>query len=387
MLTTLKFRIYPSKKQESRLLHYFEVGRRFYNHSLEQRIKYYKETGKSLSNYDQNNDLTVLRSVSKVLGDVPCQVGRDSLRRLDKAFKNFFRRIKENKDKPGFPRFKGSGRWNSFSLLISGGGKRIICGSRIKVTGVSGLIRSRNVRPYKGVIKEQKIVCNAGKWSCHFTIDDGLPIPPLVPVKSAVGIDLGLKSFAVLSTGEEIANPRFYRKKERKLKRIYRSISRKVKGSNNRRKNIKKLQCAYFNISNKRFNFTHHLSKRIVNEHQFIAVEKLTIPFMVRSRFAKSILDAAWWQFIWQVGYKAEKAGCQRVDVDPRYTSQDCSRCGERVQKDLSVRVHNCPKCGLQLDRDHNAALNVLQRAITAPGIGVSKAYGSATKPKRSRKS
>lgn len=240
----------------------------------------------------------------------------------------------------------------------------------------------------QGKIKEQRIVHRAGKWFCQLVVNDGLVAPPLVPVKSAIGIDLGLKSFAVFSTGEEIANPRFYRKMERKLARTTRTLSRAKKGGKNRHKVIHRLQRLYLHIADQRWNFTYHLSKRIISEHQLIAVEKLNISGMIKGRFAKSILDAAWGQLLWQLSYKAEKAGCLTVEVDPRGTSQDCSGCQERVQKDLSVRVHRCPKRGLQLDRDHNAALNILQRALSAPapGRGVRKACGSATRPKRSRK-
>jgi putative transposase len=202
----------------------------------------------------------------------------------------------------------------------------------------------------------------AGKWFAQVVADDGQSPPALQPVKSAIGIDVGLTSFATLSTGEKVENPRFYRKMERKLARQQRSVSRKVKGSSNRRKAVRRLQGIHAGIADARNNFTHHLSKMIVRTNQLIAVEALVIRAMVRGRLSKSILDAAWGQFIFQLTYKAEEAGCQVVKGNPRGTSQECSNCGEIVAKDLSVRVHKC-SCGLTLDRDHNAAINILQRA------------------------
>ena len=390
MLRTITYALYPSPGQENRLFHFLHVGRRLYNHALEQRIRYYKETAKSLTNYDQNRDLTNLRAVSKVLADVPSQVERDALRRLDKAFANFFRRIKEGNDKPGFPRFKGSNRWQSFSIFEPG--KVVVGTNRIRIRGISGQVVARNVRKPEGKIKQQRIVLRAGRWFCQLVVDDGRESPQIVPVKSAIGIDMGLKSFAVLSTGEDIPNPRFGRNMERKLARCQRSVSRKNMGSNNRRKAVRQLQRIHLRISDQRWNFTHHLSKRLVAAHQLIAVEKLSILGMVNSgfRLGKSILDAAWGQLLFQLGYKAEEAGCLKVEVEPAGTSQDCSQCGERVQKDLSVRVHRCQHCGLVLNRDVNAAKNILARAIrSAPagGIPVSKASGSATEPKRRKKS
>ena len=385
MLTIIIYSLYPNSGQASRLFHYLQVGRSLYNHSLEQRIAFYKEEGKTLSNYDQTADLTILRSVSQVLANVPVEIERDALRRLDRAFQNFFRRTKEQNGKAGFPRFKSANRWNSFSISNPG---KVLRGNRIRISGVDGLVRARNIREPSGKIKEQRIVHRAGKWFCQLVVDDGLTPPPVQPVKSAIGIDMGLKSFAVFSNGEEILNPRFQKKLERKLARTHRALSRTKKGSHNRGKAIHRLQRVYLKITNQRWNFTHYLSKRIVSENQLIAVEKLNIAGMAQSRLAKSILDAAWGQFLWQLNYKAAKAGVLCLEVDPKGTSQDCSGCGQRVQKDLSVRVHSCPHCGLQLDRDHNAALNILQRALSAPvpDGGISKACGAATGPQRNRK-
>ena len=333
MLKTFSCRLYPSKDQESRLFHFLQIGRRLYNFALEERIRYYRETGKTLSLYDQFGDLVQLRSVSQVLANVPSAIERDALQRLDKAFKNFFRRLKEGKGKPGFPRFKGPNRWNSF--IIGDGFKKAVRDEGIRINGIDDRVKHRGLQSFTGTIKQQRIVHRVGKWFCQFVVEDGVKHQPRVPM-NAVGIDLGLNSFSVLSNGEAVDNPRFHRRSERKLKRANRSVSRKKKGSRNRRKAVRRLQRVHEKVRNRRADFTHKLSRNLVDRFHLIAVERLGIAGMVRSGFSKSIYDAAWGQFLYQLTYKAESAGGRVVAVNPRGTSQDCSRCGERVQKDLA---------------------------------------------------
>lgn len=359
--------IYPSRAQVARLTQYLTVGRVAFNRALEARKHWYETTGKSVSLYEHHADLTYLRGADPFWRGVPVMVARDGQRRCDLAFKSFFRRVKEKKAKAGYPRFKSANRWHSFAVP---GTKTCVNGNRVRIGGVQGTIRARNVRPFTGTIKQQRVVRRADKWFCQLVIDDHQDAPPRKCIKSAVGIDMGLKSFAVLSNGQSIANPRFGRVMAAKLRSAHKSVSRKVKGSNRRRKAIRQLQRVYTKISDLRSNFTHQLSRQLVSAHEFIAVEDLNVAGMVRGRFARSILDACWSQLHWQLAYKAENAGCTFVRVDARGTSQECSRCGEHVQKGLSVRVHSCPKCGLVLCRDENAARNVLRRAvqISAPG-------------------
>lgn len=380
----MSYYLLPTPTQSARLFHFLQVGRKLYNHSLEQRIKYYRETGESLSKYTQTADLTILRAVSPSLADVPVMIERDALDRLDKAFINFFRRCKEGDAKPGFPRFKGRNRWNSFG--IANPGKVIRVGNRIHVAGIDTPIKARNVRIPEGKIKQLRIVHRAGKWYAKLTIDDGLQPPAKTPIVSSIGIDVGLESFATFASGEKIANPRFGRKLAKKLRRAHQRVSRRVKGSNNRRKAVRLLQRVYAKIADARWNFTHHLSKRIVREYDLIAVEKLNISGMVRGRLAKSILDAAWGQLLFQLSYKAESAGKTFCAVNPNGTSQDCHQCGNKVVKDLSVRVHSCPSCGLSMDRDENAAKNILARACSG-GRPQTNGCGVATKRPRSSKS
>lgn len=351
-------RLYPSRLQEARFERYLLAGRVCFNRALSASIDWYKRSGKSLHYAAHCSDLTALRQADSFWSDVPLQVQRDALRRLDKAYKAFFRRLKAGQN-PGFPRFKGRNRWEGFSIQACG---RVVKNNRIRVSGVNGLVRARNLRPIEGDIVEQRIVRKSGKWFCHLVVDEPSKLVN-APQKPAVGIDVGLKSFAVLSDGKTIDNPRFGRLAVRKLAHYHRRLSRTKKGSANRRKAISRLQRVYFKIQNLRHNFTHHASRRITNEYGLIAIENLNVSGMVRGRLAKSILDACWSMFTSQLAYKAAEAGGAVVRVNPAGTTQDCSQCGQVVQKDLSVRVHKCD-CGCVLDRDLNAARNILKRAL-----------------------
>lgn len=375
MLRTLTARLYPSTSQVARLEHLLDVGRTIFNDALEQRIAAYEFDKSSLSYMTQTADLTILRSVCPTLADVPAWIERDALRRVDLAFKHFFRRVRESSGKAGFPRFKAWQRWNSFSIQSPG---QCVRDKHIRVAGVTGTIRARNIQYTEGAIKQLRIVRRAGKWFAQLVVDDGQQTPAAVPIMSCVGIDVGLKTFATMSNGDTIANPRFARKAERKIAHAQRAVSRKVKGSRNRRKAVNRLQQVYERVSNLRSNFTHHASKEIVTQYQFIAVEDLEITDMVGGRFAKSILDAAWGQFTQRLAYKAESAGCIFVRVEPRGTTQECSQCGTVVPKDIRVRVHSCPSCGLTIDRDLNAARNVLQRALMDATSVAGRANGNA---------
>lgn len=367
MLTTQTIAVYPNKAQLARLERYLLVGRLAFNRALEARRSWYAKTGKGISYYDQCADLTELRAADPFWQDVPLEVERDGMRRCDLAFRAFFRRLKAKKGKAGFPRFKAAQRWNSFSLNTQG---KIIVGNRIRVPGIKGTLRAKNLRTVVGTIKTQILVRRAGRWFCYIVANDGKIPAESLPIRSAVGIDMGLTSFATLSTGQKIDNPRFLKGIERKLANAGRGVSRCKRGSKRRRRAVDRLERVHVRLANLRHNFVHQESAHLAREHQLIAVEKLQIKNMVRSRLAKSITDACWRKFIDCLTYKAERAGGRVVAVNPAGTTQECSGCGEIVPKDLSVRMHVCG-CGLVLDRDENAARNILRRALeTAPSSG-----------------
>lgn len=368
--------LYPTKRQAAQFDGHLEAGRLIYNQALQRRIEVYRDTKKTLGRFDQTAELTRWRAEYDFLSSASVSVQRDALDRLDKGFKAFFRRVKSGEGKPGFPRFKPAQRWHSFS--VSNPGKCIKKG-RIRVTKVDGLVRCRNLREIGGRIKVQRIVRKAGRWFCQLVIEDGVLEVEKRPIEKAIGIDVGLDHFYTDNSGNAIENPRFLRRMAERLRRDHRRVSRRKKGSNRRRLAVLRLQKTYDTLANHRQNFAHHVSKDLVAGYDLIAIEDLNVQGMVRGRLAKHILDAGWSQLRWQLAYKAERAGCTLIAVVPNGTSQECSGCGETAPKGLSVRIHKCPHCGLVIDRDHNAALNILHRAMNSasgPGRGIGNGRG-----------
>lgn len=361
MQRTMIIRLYPSRIQADRLTHFLNVGRQIFNRCLALKRRVWQDKQLNLTRFDLAKILTLWRSREDSLREVPSQIERDAIRRIDLGFQHFFRRVKEKAAKVGYPRFKSADRYNSFSIGDPG---NVVHKGKIRVSGLTATIRCRNLRPVVGKVKQLRIVRRADRWFAQLVIETPDVTAELRVVRNAVGMDMGLTSFVYGSDGLSVPAPKFYRKLEKKLRRASRNVSRKVKGSSNRRKAVRRLQRVHLKISDSRWNFTHHLSKQIVGKYDLIAVEKLNVKGMAKSRLSKSILDAAWGQFLWQLEYKASSAGVPFLPVNPQWTSQDCSQCGQRVPKSLSVRTHICPHCGLTLDRDHNAAKNILQRAI-----------------------
>lgn len=371
-------KLYPTPDQLEELEYRLYVSRRFYNYCLEQRIMAWECDKARVGEYDQNNEVTLLRKVMPSLKHCPSRILYDVTRRLDQAFQAFFRRVKAG-ETPGFPKFKSWKQWNTIRFTIE---SRFLFGTRVKFARMSP-IKTRGLN--RDIVGELKFACvkrQPDGWFCHIMVEDGQQKPSKVPVESSVGIDVGLMKFAVLSDGTEIENPRFLRQFERKLERAHRALARTKKGSQKRWKAIRRLQRIYIRLTYKRSTFTHTQAKRIAELHQLIAVENLNISGMVQGRFGKSILDAAWSQFIARLVIKSENVGGEVVKVDPCGTSQECSRCGSGVPKTLAVRTHDCPTCGLVLDRDLNSARNILDRA-TRPLSGMRKAPGAEKAPQR----
>ena len=359
MLTTMTVKLYPSRSQAETLSRYLAAGRRVYNHFLEHRIKIYRRRRESTSLYSQNLMLTKWRRDCERMRCIPVAVQRDAIRRLDRSYKGFFRRLKSGNGKPGFPRFKGRYYWHSCQFLEKA---NYAVDGKIRVPKL-GLIRCRNLRPITSAQKLLRIVRRAKGWFAQIVIDDGLPFPANRPVREAVGLDVGLSLFTCDSNGTAVEAPQFFRKAQRRLAMLQRRVSRKRKGSRRRAAAIHRLRRMHERVADARSDFTHKMSKFYVTRFDLIAVEKLNVTGMIRGRYGKSINDAAWSQFTRRLSYKAAKAGATFVEVDPRGTSQECSQCGEKVQKSLSVRLHQC-SCGCRLNRDHNAAIVILNRGL-----------------------
>lgn len=353
MRKAFKYRLFTNKTQETKLGNIFNSARFLYNNALEHRVICWKQWRKSINYYDQANTLKEIRSFDQGISLLNYSASQDILKRLDKAFQAFFRRIKIG-DTPGFPRFKGRGRFNSITFPAYGDGIKLKNG-KLYIQNV-GTVRIKLHRKLEGKIKNATIKRHNGHFYIAFSCDE-IETKPLAPCSNEVGIDVGIKSLAVLSNGEIIDNPKHLKQSEEKLKNLQR------KHSKNRTKNTrKKLSRLHAKVSNQRKDFLHKLSRKLVDRFGFIFIEDLKPKKMVNSNnkiLNKYINDAAWSMFFNMLSYKAEEAGRKIIKVNPKDTTQQCSACGKIIPKDLSVRVHSCP-CGLVIDRDLNAALNIL---------------------------
>ena len=334
-----------------------------YNELLEQRKLSYEELDASLSKYQQLMFLPLWKIERPSLDQVHSQVLQNVVDRLDKGFQAFFRRCKAG-EKPGFPRFRGIHRYNSFCYPQSG---FTLVGNELKLSKI-GTIRIKMHRPIEGEIKTCTLRRNAsGDWDISFSCE--VSVEPLLPNQEAIGIDVGLKQFATLSNGQEIPNPRFFKNGEKALAKAQRKLALLKKGTQERRKKGKAVAKIHERISNQRKDFCHKESKKIIDQYQYICVEDLNIKKMLEvSHFAKSITDASWNQFRQFLTYKAAEAGRKLGLVNPAYTTQDCHQCGHREKKKLSERAHNCSQCGYKTSRDLNAAQNIL--ALGLDGLG-----------------
>jgi putative transposase len=320
---------------------------------------------------------------------------RDTLKRLQKAFENFYRRLADKKDKAGFPRFKARNRLCSIPfdnypqggcILRNAEGKTLtgevaeLRGNRVDVFGV-GRIKVKSHRLIVGKIKTVAIVREPdGKWYAVFTCE--VPAKEVPPKEgAAVGIDVGLEHFLTTSDGEHEANPRFYKKELKRLRRLQRSASRKVEAAKkakakfrerkNLQKSFREVARLHVRVKNLRKEHHHQVTNRLVDRYATVCAEKLNVQGMVRNgKLSRSIQDAGWSGFLNTLKLKAERAGVRFVEVDARGTSQTCPECNGEARKDLRVRTHNCPHCGYIAHRDHAAARVILARGTIPNGAG-----------------
>jgi putative transposase len=376
MIRTFNYPLRPTASQDLALEGVLLACQRLYNAALEQRRDAYRKQKKSVTKFDQMKDLTELRKHDSDYSQVAATVLRSPLFRLDRAFQGFFRRIKSGQ-KPGFPRFKSRDRYNSFSFPCQPGIK-VIKGNLVRVPSF-GDVKFHCYRPLRGVAKECHVRRTAKGWTLSVVCDLGAAPIKVSEVIATTGIDVGLTHFATLANGEQIENPRFYRKSEEILARRQQALATKRKGSKSRLRAKRLVGRAHEHIRNQRLDFLRKLAKSLVLRYDLIAYEDLNIRGMVKSNLAKSINDASWATFIACMSFKAEEAGKYIVPVNPRGTSQRCSGCDTVVKKTLSQREHLCGACGLRLDRDHNAAINIEALGLSAvrqtlQGVGLTEA-------------
>jgi len=359
MKIAYKFRLYPSKKQKERIINSLKVCKTIYNKLLESSIKSYKESKKTLRKFDYNK-------LIKGKYPVHSRVAQNVSDRVHKAFSNFFRRVKDKSCKQkGFPRFKS--RVNSLTFPQSG--FKILSDKRLHLSKIGNIPFVMHRIP-KGKINTLTIKQNkAGQWFAIFSCE----LPNIIvkhPSFEKVGIDVGIENFATLSTGDIIANPKHILKSENRLKLLQRRLSKKVKGSLNRRKAIFKLAKQHVKVANQRKDFLHKISHVITKSYSLIAVEKLNINNMIKNNWlAKNINDASWNTFVQMLSYKAVICGGQLVKVNPRNTSKTCSKCGIITEMPLGKREFLCPNCGFVCHRDLNASINILNGMGGLPKI------------------
>jgi len=353
-----KYKLEPTPAQEAMLDTTLYRCRTLYNAALEQRKTWWdRGEGKSPTRFQQEAELKTIRAEMPEYDVIHSHVLQDVLARLDKAFQAFFRRLK-NGDKPGYPRFQGRTRYHSFTYKEYGNGARLDNG--FLVLSKIGRIAVRLHRPLVGTPKTVTISHEADGWYVILSCAD-VPMQPLPPTGRETGIDVGLKVFLITAHGRVVDNPRHFRKGERLVAKVDKAVARCQKGSNGRKKAVAKRAKAYQHVKRQRADFHHKTALALVRENDVIYLEELQVANLVRRPAPKpdgnggylpngakrkaglntSIQDAGWGQFRSILEAKAAWAGRQVVAIPPAYTSQECSGCGERVPKSLSVRTHS----------------------------------------------
>ena len=362
MLKAYKYRIYPNKEQINYLQKTFGCTRFIYNQMLADRIK----------SYEENKDLDIkiikyptpaqYKKEFEWLKEVDSLALANAQMNLDKAYKNFFR------DKSvGFPKFKSKKNNHKSYTTNNQNGTVFIENNRIKIPKLKSMIKIKQHREFVGLIKSCTISQNpSGKYYISILVDtENIQLPKL---DTKIGVDLGIKEFAITSDGEMFSNPKWLNKSEKRLRKLQKDLSRKQKGSDNRRKDRLKVAKLHEKISNQRKDYLHKISHYIISENQVIVIEDLKVSNMIKNhKLAKSIANVSWFEFRRQLEYKSEWYGRELIIAPSNYaSSQLCSNCGNKSSqtKDLSCRTYICPVCGMEMDRDINASKNLLKLAM-----------------------
>jgi len=357
MKKTYKFRAYINQATEKQTNIVLELCRQVYNLCLSQRINAWKLHRKSISKFDQIKQLPELKQYYPEFKQIPSQSLQDVIERLDRAYQNFFNRVKKGEN-PGFPRFKGTNRYDSFTLKQASWSLE---GSVLNIPKI-GIFK---IRFHRQIPKEAKIKTvtirrtSTGKWYISFVCDNITP-KVLPKVNKAIGIDVGCESFLTDSEGKKIENPRWLNKSFEKIKKLQQKLSKQVKGSNKYKQTKLLLSKVHEKVANQRLDFHHKVARYYVDNYDTICHEKMNA-FTSFRNLNRSMRDVAWFQFFNILSYKAAEAGRTIVKVPAKDTSQICSQCGKVVPKTLDIRIHNCPHCNCSLDRDFNSALNILR--------------------------
>lgn len=357
-----KYKLKPTPEQARLLAYTLLLCRRLYNTAIQQRRMLWLQRGVSTTYYRQKAELPDLKDSHQEYRDIHSQVAQDVLLRVERAFVAFYNRLRAG-EKAGYPRYQGAGRYTSFTYPQVGNGVRLDNNGYVVLSKI-GRVAVHRSRSLQGTPKTATIIREADGWYISFACE-GVQARPLPLTGREVGIDLGLKVFLMRSDGVFVENPRYYRAAEKVLKKAHRCVSRRKRGSKRRAKAIRWLARKYQKVRRQRRDYQHKTALALVREFDAIFYENLGVANLMRNAYlAKSISDAAWGRFCTVLASKAACAGKRVIHVSPAYTSQLCSNpdCGQLVPKGLSVRWHRCPHCGTVLDRDENAALNILRK-------------------------
>jgi putative transposase len=382
MRTAYQYRLRLTITQQATIDEWLELARRQYNYRLEERFNWYEQNRCDVNAcplicylpelkerpdfYSQKRNLVNSKKLFPEYRKLPSHTLQDVITRVEKTFDRWLRGDSNGK-RSGKPRFKGQGRYRSIAFPdpikpehIDG---RFI---QLPKIGKLKLILHRPI-PDGFKVKTAAITKKADGYYITLSLQDssvpelGADLPTM---DNTIGIDVGLKSFLVTDTGEEVSIPQPYRKAEKRLKQLQRSLSRTKKGSIRRIKAVKRVAKAHLKVANQRKDFHYKTAKKLLNKRKNVGHESLNIKGIARTRMAKSTHDAGWGQFLQILSIKAERAGLMAIAVNPNGTTQNCSSCGHKVPKTIQDRWHSCPYCGCELDRDHNAAINIKHRAV-----------------------